>query len=261
MAIEWGYCVSCGDAERFKAAGWDYVEENIQTVLQGTLADNDWTGGKSLGQSVLPVPAGNCLLPGDLKITGPVVDLAKVKAYLTHAFARGGETGLKTMVFGSGGARTYPDGFDPAIAKKQILEFLTMAAPLAKQYGVTIVAEPLNRKESNILNSVGEAMEYVTAINHPNFKCLVDSYHFWLEDEPLSNLAAAMPSIKHVHLADKVGRTAPGESGQSDYKPFFKVLKQGGYSGRISVEASDTGKTHGKEKKILAYVKEQWNAA
>jgi len=195
------------------------------------------------------VVAANCLVPGDLKITGPAVNADALKQYMTAVLKRAAKTGMTTLVFGSGGARNVPDGFDRAVAKKQIIDFLKMAAPIAQQNGVMLVAEPLNRGECNIINTVAEGMEYVTAIGSPNFKCLVDSYHFWLEEEPLSNLVIAMPSIKHVHLADKVGRTAPGESGQSDYKPFFKVLKQGGYSRRISVEANDTGKTHGKEKK------------
>jgi sugar phosphate isomerase/epimerase len=89
----------------------------------------------------------------------------------------------------------------------------------------------------------------------------VDSYHFWLEKEPLKNLEAAMPFIKHVHLADEHGRTSPGLSGQSDYKPFFSVLKAGGYAGGISVEASDGSKIVGREAEILKYVQDNWEAA
>ncbi len=261
MAIRWGYCVKASDAGRFKAAGWDYCEENIQGLLQGTLPDAEWKGEAAAKASVLPIPAANSMVPGSIKITGPDADPAKLKSYMTAVLARADKIGMRTLVFGSGAARNYPDGFDRATAKKQIIDFLKIATPIAKQHNVTIVAEPLNRGESNILNTVGEAMEYVKELNHPNFKCLVDSYHFWVEDEPLANLQAAMPSIKHVHVADKVGRVAPGESGQSDYRPFFKVLKAGKYDGLISVEALDTDKTVGKEKKILDFLKGQWNEA
>ncbi len=260
MAIRWGYCTKAGDAERFKAAGWDYVEENIQGLLQGTAADDAWTGAASAKACVLPIPAGNSMVPATLKITGPAVDLSALTAYLATTFARAAKVGMKTLVFGSGGARNYPDGFDRGTAKGQILDFLKAAAPLAAKHGITIVAEPLNRKESNVLNSVAESMEYVKTVNHPNFQCLVDSYHFWLEDEPLANLQAAMPWIRHVHVADRVGRVPPGESGQSDYRPFFKVLKAGKYDGGISVEANP-GNNVGNEKKILTFLKDEWNAA
>ena len=56
-----------------------------------------------------------------------------------------------------------------------------MSVEIAASHGVLIVAEPLNRGECNIINTVAEAMEYVQAVNHPNFNCLVDSYHLWLE--------------------------------------------------------------------------------
>ena len=58
-----------------------------------------------------------------------------------------------------------------------------------------------------------------------------------------------------------LGRTAPGLSGQSDYKPFFKVLKSAGYAGGISVEASDGAKIVGREAEILKYIKDNWEAA
>src|SRR5205085_2741370 len=146
-------------------------------------------------------------------------------------------------------------------ARRQILEFVKMSAPIAARHGVTIVAEPLNRGESNVINSVAEGMTYVDEVNHPNFQCLVDTYHFWLEDEPLENLKRAMPKIQHVHLADKEGRVAPGESGKSDYKPFFKVLKDFGYNKLISVEAPPFTDFAARGRPVLEYIKEQWNGA
>jgi sugar phosphate isomerase/epimerase len=261
MAVKFGYCTGSANAQRFKDGGWDYVEENIQGMLQGTLPEAQWTGAERVKACPLPIIAGNSMVPATHKITGPAVDLDALKAYMVNTMLRAKQVGMKTLVFGSGGARNYPDGFDRNKAKDQILAFLQMAAQLAEQAGVTIVCEPLNKKESNIITSVAEGMEYVKALNHPNFQCLVDSYHFWVEKEPLKNLEAAMPWIKHVHLADEHGRTAPGLSGQADYKPFFKVLKSAGYAGGVSVEATDNGKTVGREAEILKYVKDNWEAA
>jgi sugar phosphate isomerase/epimerase len=165
------------------------------------------------------------------------------------------------LVFGSAGARNVPDSFDRAKAREQILAFDRMSSKIAAQHGVTFVAEPLNRGESNIVNSVAEAMEYVRAVNHPNFQCLVDSYHFWLENEPLENLRAAMPWIRHVHLADKEGRVAPGESRKSDYRPFFKVLKEANYDGLISVEAPAWTSFESDAARVLEFIKKQWDEA
>ena len=102
-----------------------------------------------------------------------------------------------------------------------------MCLPIAQKNGVTIVAEPLNRTECNIINTVAEAMEYVRAINHPNFKCLVDSYHCGWRMSRWRTWRRTSRSIKHVHLADKDDRVAPGLSGTADYRPLFKALKAG----------------------------------
>ncbi len=201
--MKFGICTSIGNAAAVKAAGWDYVEENVQTLLAGMMPDSQW---KPPQAGALAAPAANSLVPGGMKITGPAVDADGLRRYMRTVIARAQKVGIKILVFGSGAARMVPEGFNRATAKEQIVEFVESSARIAAEHGVTIVAEPLNRGECNIINSVAEAMEYVRAVDHPNFQCLVDSYHFWLEDEPLENLRAAMPWIRHVHLADKDGR-------------------------------------------------------
>jgi sugar phosphate isomerase/epimerase len=175
--------------------------------------------------------------------------------------SRAQKAGMKILVFGSGGARNVPEGFDRERAQTQIVAFCKMAAELCGRAGITLVAEPLNKGECNIINTVGEAMTYVKAVNHRNFQCLVDSYHFWLENEPLEALQAAMGSIRHVHVADKDGRVPPGESGTADYRPFFQVLKRAKYQGAISVEAVNFNDFETVGKRVIAFLHRQWDEA
>jgi sugar phosphate isomerase/epimerase len=235
--MRFGICTSLDNAAAAKSAGWDYIEESVQAIFQGLLPDDQWQGLARVRSSPLPVPACNLLVPGSLKITGPAADLSALRQYLERAISRAAKCGTTMLVFGSGGARQVPDGFDRIKAKQQIIAFARAAAEIGAKYGVTIVAEPLNRKECNIINSVAEAMEYMHAVEHANFQCLVDSYHFWVENESLDALRDAMPSIRHVHVADRDGRVAPGQTTTVDYGPFFRVLKDGGYDRMISVEA------------------------
>jgi hypothetical protein len=79
--------------------------------------------------------------------------------------------------------RKIPDGFSRETAWKQIIDFATLCVKAAEPTGIIVVAEPLNRGESNVMNSAGECAKIVTAVNHPNFRLLVDSYHFWLEND------------------------------------------------------------------------------
>jgi D-psicose/D-tagatose/L-ribulose 3-epimerase len=257
--MRFGICTTIEKSAAARDAGWDYIEESVQGLLQGLEPDERWTGPARAKASALPILAANMLVPAALKITGPDVDVEKLSSYMREVLRRADQMNIRTLVFGSGGARNVPDAFPCDTAAEQITEFVRTSASVAAECGVTIVIEPLHRGECNIINSVAEAMKYVVAVGHPNLRCLVDSYHSWVEDEPLDDVRLAMPSIQHVHVADKIGRVAPGESGQSDYRPLFRVLKDGGYDGLISVEASFDVPVSGK--RVLEFLRKQWNDA
>jgi sugar phosphate isomerase/epimerase len=259
--MKYGISTSIDKSQALRDAGWDYIEENVQQLLCGQTADDQWAGATRVAQSALPVEVGNCLVPGNLPIVGERVDEAALQRYMNAVLRRAGQLKIGQLVFGSGGARQVPDGFDRDRAKQQILAFLQNSVRPAESAGVVIVIEPLRRQECNIINSVGEAMSYVQQIDHPAVQCLVDSYHFWQEGDSLDDLRAAMPWISHVHLADKDGRVAPGLSGTADYRPFFRVLKEGGYDGRMSFEGNAFVDFAVTAPKVLQYIKQEWSAA
>jgi sugar phosphate isomerase/epimerase len=260
--MEFGICTSLDNAATLRSTGWDYVEESVQSLLKGQAPDEQWEGLARARSSPLPVPAANLLVPAALKITGPGVDSEALTQYIARVTARAKRVGIEILVFGSGGARNVPEGFDRGQAAKQIKAFLRTCSAAAAKDGVTIVVEPLNRKECNIINSVAEAMQYVSAVAHPNIRCLVDTYHLWLEDEPLENVQRAIGQIAHVHVADREGRVAPGESGKEDYRPLFRILKRGGYDRRISVEGNfPEPAIRERGARVLDYLKRQWQEA
>jgi sugar phosphate isomerase/epimerase len=253
-----GICTGVANAPAVKAAGWDYIEDNVQSLLKGLVSDDQWLPP---APAVLPILAANVLLPGTLKVTGPEADLTKLTPYMKTILRRAQQLGITKLVFGSGAARNIPVGFNREEAANQIIDFARMSAEIAATHNIMLVLEPLNQGECNVINSVAEAMRYVKAVDNPAFQCLVDSYHFWLEDEPLENLRRAMPSIKHVHLADKDGRVAPGLSGKADYRPFFRVLKQANYDNLISFEGTNMPDFETTAPKVLEFIKRQWSEA
>jgi sugar phosphate isomerase/epimerase len=258
--MQFGICTAVEDGTVLKSFGWQYVEPSVQDLLQGTLEDAQWTGLGRVKAGGLPVYAANMLVPAALKITGPAADLAALQTYMTRVVARAALVGMRVLVFGSGGARMVPEGFSPAAAREQIVAFLQMAGPLAAAKDVTIAIEPLNKGECNILNTYGESVGVCRSVGHKNVRVLVDSYHLWLENEPLENVAAGADLLAHVHVADKDGRLAPGQSQTADYVPLFKLLKKIKYGGGVSVEAkwpamlTEAGG-------VLGYLKEIWEGA
>ncbi|MBC8105290.1 MAG: sugar phosphate isomerase/epimerase [Anaerolineae bacterium] len=261
LLMQFGICTSAENSAPAKAAGWDFIEENCQSILQGLVEDDaQWMGRQRAAQSALPVLSANVLLPGSLKVTGPDFNEDALANYLHRVAERAKIIGIKTIVFGSGGARNVPDGFDRDAAKAQLADFCTALGVIGAGSGIMFAVEPLRRQECNIINTVGEAMPYVLAINQPSLQCLVDTYHLWSESEPLKNVRDAMPCIKHVHLADLEGRVAPGLSGTSDYRPIFRILKDAKYDGLISVEATQFDIANDGER-VLAFIKTEWENA
>ncbi len=253
-----GICTPSTNAAALRAAGWDYVEDNVQGLLQGLVPDDQWAAP---APAALPVLAANVLLPASLKVTGPEADLDRLKSYMDTVTRRAGRVGIQTLVFGSGAARMVPPGFSMTTAAQQVAAFARMGAELAAAHGITIVIEPLNRHECNIVNSVAEAARHARTVDHPNCQVLVDTYQLWMENEELENVHRAAGVIRHVHLADLNGRVAPGLSGRADYRPLFRILKQAGYDRTLSVESSPIPDFQTTAPIVLAFIKDQWAAA
>lgn len=234
--MHFGICGGPELAAVAKQAGYDYWEWSVPGLLKPLEDDAAFTAAlKAARATGLPCPVLNCFLPGTLKVTGPAADLAALRAYVTTAFARAKEAGVTHIVFGSGGARQVPEGFDHAEASRQIAAFLKMAGPLARASGVTIAIEPLNPKECNILTSVAEGAAMVRTVDHPAVRLLVDGYHMLRSDNRPEDVEKNGPLFVHTHVATKENRQMPGTE-PCDLAPFFRALVRGGYTGRLSFE-------------------------
>ncbi len=259
--VRFGICTSTANSAAVKQAGWDFVEENAQGLFKGTEPDEKYEGQQRVNASALPVLAANSLVPAAIKITGPTASMEALQAYITKVLRRAAQAGCKTLVFGSGGARQVPDGWDKSRATDEIVAFGKMMAPIAQAQGVTIVLEHLCRAECNIVNTLEEELAIVQRVAHPNFMALLDTYHLWIDELPMASVLPIVPLVRHVHLADKDGRVVPGESGKSDYRPVFALLKKAGYAGKLSVEALNVKNIPEQGPRALAFLKQQWEQA
>lgn len=232
-----GRCTPVDALETTKEAGFAFFEIGVQRY--GRLSEEDFqrllATVRRLG---VKVPVSNGFIPSDIKLVGPSADLAVQNAYLEVALARARKLGVKTVVFGSGGAREVPEGFARDKALYQLIDFGRRAANVAKRHGITLAVEPLNRGETNIFNTAAEALEYVKAVDRPNFQLMVDYYHMVKENEDPDIILEAGPRIKHVHIAAP-DRSFPREPDEADYAKLFANLRKIGYRGGVSVEAKD----------------------
>jgi sugar phosphate isomerase/epimerase len=234
---EFGWCRGIEDAALLQRAGFDFIE---CTVVSLKLEDEREFAEQlpRFLESPLPVKAFNVLFPGDLKVVGPEADPARIRRYLEKAVGAMERIGAATVVFGSGRSRSLPEGWDRTRGEHQLAELLQWASLELDGTGITLAIEPLNTKESNIINSVDEGVQFAKLINHRAIRVLADFYHMDEEKEPLETLVRNKDWLAHIHLAD-TGRRAPG-TGQYPYAPFTSLLRESGYQGMISAECSVT---------------------
>ncbi len=237
--MQYGVCADPDVAPALAEAGFDFIELHVQNHLKTTASEGAFLEElPRIKAAPLPALAANCFIPGHLKITGPSVDWLALESYVTTTFERAQAAGIETIVFGSGGARQIPEGFDRDRAWKQLVQFGKMVGPLAKTHAVTVVVEPLNTTKGacNVLTSVGESARYVRDVDHANVRLLADAYHWKLDQDSYAELLANAPLLHHVHVATVTSRLAPGLE-PCDLGDFFQALQLGGYDGPISIEA------------------------
>jgi sugar phosphate isomerase/epimerase len=238
-AVRIGYCGPLKDIDAAKSAGFDYME--IRTSEVAALSEPDYEQlVAKLSRLALPVPAAYWLLPAEVKVTGPGIDIERQTSYLSKALDRISRLGVRVVVFGSSGARQVPDGFSKQLALQQLIDFGKRAGPLAQSRNITIAIEPQRREESNIINTTAEALAWVEAVNHPNVQLMIDYYHFEVEKEDPAVIPQLRKHLRHLHMANPNNRVMPLNLDEYNYAPFFAVLRKIQYDGLIGLEASST---------------------
>lgn len=238
--MRFGVCAPVGQWESLARAGYDYFEPALAPTLRPELPESDVMPDLRARLSGAPLrpEAWNVLLPGDLKVVGDAVDAARQTRYLEEGFARVSALGGEIVVFGSGGARGIPEGFSAEAAQRQLEEFLQRAGDAAAAHGLTVVIEPLNRSECNVINSVAEGVALAQAVAHPSVAVLSDLYHVAREGQSYSETTQAGPWLQHVHVAGAADRRAPILEDLPFLTAYFRGLVASGYNERVSVEGS-----------------------
>lgn len=232
-----GVCTGLNNREIAEKAGCEFIEEGVSRFLvpDKTEAEFDALLGK-LSENKLKVLSCNGFIPATLRLTGPELNHKEALVWAETALRRAGRAGVNYIVFGSGGARKIPEGFGREEARDQFVSLCKAMGPMAKKAGVTIVIEPLNRTETNFINSVLEGADIVKRVNHPNIRLLADIYHMMRESEGPESILEAGKWLRHCHIAEKETRSAPGVKGD-DFTPYFAALSKIGYRGAISIES------------------------
>jgi sugar phosphate isomerase/epimerase len=241
FSLPLGVCTAYEKADLLKRLGYSFVEESVgRFLIPDTGGDEHYEKNRqALKMEGVPVRSYIYFFPGKLKSVGPDLHHEAILQRADLALKRAKACGSKNIVFGSGGSRAIPDGFDRDQAKAQHIALCQKMAPLAEKHGVTLAVEPLNRGETNFINSLAEGVEIIRAVNNPWLRLQCDIYHMLKEDEKPDEIIRYGQYITHCHIAEKQSRTAPGVKGD-DFRPYLRALKQIRYQGGLSLECNWT---------------------
>ena len=130
--------------------------------------------------------------------------------------------------------------WDGALDRPAALELLGGAlrdlGAYAGERGTALIYEPLNRYETNLVNTIAEGAALLREHGAKNVKLLADLFHMNIEEADIAAVVrAGRGAIGHVHFVDS-NRRAAG-MGHLDFGPIAAALKEIEYDGYASAEA------------------------
>jgi D-psicose/D-tagatose/L-ribulose 3-epimerase len=108
-------------------------------------------------------------------------------------------------------------------AWERVLAAYRRLADKAKTTGVRLGIEPVNRYETNLINTLGQAAAVVRAVDPENMFVQMDTYHMNIEE---ADIAGAIEATKDVLGYAHVGESNRSNlgSGTFDFDTYFKAL-------------------------------------
>ena len=109
----------------------------------------------------------------------------------------------------------------------------------AEANGKVICMEPLNRFETDFLNTVEQGLQMIREVKSPALKLLLDTFHMNIEEKnPANSIRRAGRHVGHIH-ASASDRGTPGND-NVDWQGVAKALKDIRYQGAVVIESFTT---------------------
>ncbi|MCG8356450.1 MAG: sugar phosphate isomerase/epimerase [Kiloniellales bacterium] len=151
----------------------------------------------------------------------------------------------------------YPAPPTPA-GRAHCVEALARLAARAKESGITLGLEPVNRYESNLINTGAQALEIIEATGADNIVVHLDSYHMNIEEGDLARaVETCAAKLGYVHIRES-HRGYLG-TGTIDFRTLFTALARVGYTGAITFESFSSAVVDEQLSTALAVWRNLWS--
>jgi sugar phosphate isomerase/epimerase len=128
-----------------------------------------------------------------------------------------------------------PPNQSHSLSMQYMIESLQECAEFAKLMGVRLALEPLNRYETDLIQTASEGMDLLTQVGSANLGLLLDTFHMNIEEPSIEeSIRTCGEHIFHFHVADS-NRKHPG-AGHINFESIMNALDYAGYQGWVSGE-------------------------
>ena len=116
------------------------------------------------------------------------------------------------------------------------VENMKIVADYAEERGVRLAFEPLNRFETDFINTVEQGLELIEKVGSEQVGFLLDTFHMNIEEKNMSNaIRLAGDRIYNFHACEN-DRGTPG-TGHIDWSSVFEALHDISYDGPVVIES------------------------
>lgn len=116
------------------------------------------------------------------------------------------------------------------------VENLRRAARIARDCGVVIGVEPLNRFETDMVNTADQALSLVGEVNDPNIRISLDTFHCNIEEKDIPDAIRKVGKELLCHVqGNECDRGTPG-TGHLDWTGIHEALTEIGYEEAMVIE-------------------------
>ena len=120
--------------------------------------------------------------------------------------------------------------------KAWCVDNLRMAGTTAAENGILLGLEPLNRFESDMVNTVDQALSLVREVDTPNLRIQLDTFHGNIEEKNIGDSIRKIGKELLCHIqGNESDRGTPG-TGNLDWLGIKNALVDIGYDGAIVIE-------------------------
>lgn len=232
-AVDWHDCI-----ERTAMAGADLLEASAPRLLalprdeRSKIARHLRDVGLGLTMAVALTPEAD-VSSDDAAVREAGTELLMSYVALAAEMGAGAIGGIVTGV-----GKHFPPGVEHrrAAMLANATNCLKRVADFARQNGVDMGMEVVNRYESPLVTTAEEAVQVAQTVDSPALGVHLDTYHMNIEEKSFAKaIHLAGSRLIHFHVCEN-DRSLPGQ-GHIPWAEVMTALHQTGYRGRMVIES------------------------